>query len=437
VTATALRLDWVHSGTPGSEQYELVRAAPSGAADPHRAEGPDPRGSYRWSVSAPDGRLRASRGYSTLLEEWQSTVAGAAPAGEVPRRAFTESHVVPWAPGARLRIERRGPGADWRTLAELALPGPEAWQPAAVATPGRELRGLHGSGPLHLLIVAEGWTAAEREAFFAAARRTCDAILRASPYAEQVARLRLSALFVASPGSGIPARPDAGGDGTAIGTAFGSTYGTFGMARYLVATDLHALGRAADGIACHAVVVLCNGHDYGGSGIFNSNCCVAAGMDDADFDYVLLHELGHSLGGLGDEYFGKEVTYTADEAWAAWEPNVSALDGQGRVKWSARLPADLPVPTPWDHTGYLRLMQEAAALVGPDAAARQALLRQELARLLQAQPGYGQLGAYEGARYQARGMFRPEVDCRMFSRTARRFCAICQDTLAVVIAGAR
>jgi hypothetical protein len=374
----------------------------------------------------------ASRGYSTLLEEWQSTVAGAGAPADTPRRAFAESHAVPWWPGARLRIERRGAGAGFHTLAEIALPGPDAWEPAAAASPGRELRGLSGSGPLHLLIVAEGWTAAEREAFFAASRRACDAIVRASPYAEQVARLRLSALFVASPGSGIAARPGAG----AGGTAFGTTYGTFGMARYLVATDLHALGRATDGIACHAVVVLCNGHDYGGSGVFNSNCCIAAGMDDADFDYVLLHELGHSLGGLGDEYFGKEVTYTEHDAWADWEPNVSALDAQGRVKWSARLPADLPVPTPWDHAGYLRLMHEAAALVGPGAAAGQALLRQELARLLLAQPGHGRLGAYEGARYQARGMYRPEIDCRMFSRTARRYCAICQETLAGVIADA-
>lgn len=432
--AAALRLDLWHAGSQQEDRYELAALSRSAVADSHHAGRPDPRGTYRWQLLRQDGSVAASRGFSALFEEWQSTVA----ADPQPRQArFAESHVVPWLPGALLRFERRVAGERFRTVFELPLPAADAVLPATPIHPGRRLHELDDAPPadtgaVRLLLVSEGYAAHEEAAFLAAAHRA-RAVLRATdPFSAFAGRLRFAALFVPSPASGMPATPEG-----AAGTAFGSSYGTLGMARYAVATDLHALGRATEGLPHAGVVLLAQSSVYGGSGIFNCNCLVAAEMDEADFGYVLPHELGHSLAGLGDEYFGKQVTYDTEGAgaWLPWEPNVSPMDAQGRVKWSARVAPGVPVPTPWQHAEYLRLMGIPLQPSDDPAARPVAEVREQVAAVLAAEPWAGQLGVFEGARYLARGLYRPEADCRMFTRGATRFCTICRETIAAVLAG--
>jgi hypothetical protein len=45
----------------------------------------------------------------------------------------------------------------------------------------------------------------------------------------------------------------------------------------------------------------------------------------------------------------------------------------------------------------------------------------------------GKVGAFEGANYESKGYFRPEVDCIMFTRSPA-FCAVCRRALEMVIA---
>ena len=44
----------------------------------------------------------------------------------------------------------------------------------------------------------------------------------------------------------------------------------------------------------------------------------------------------------------------------------------------------------------------------------------------------GMVGAFEGARYEATGYYRPEANCIMFTR-ADFFCAVCRRALEQVI----
>jgi hypothetical protein len=44
----------------------------------------------------------------------------------------------------------------------------------------------------------------------------------------------------------------------------------------------------------------------------------------------------------------------------------------------------------------------------------------------------GIVGAFEGARYEATGYYRPEANCIMFTRTDA-FCAVCRRALERVI----
>ena len=44
----------------------------------------------------------------------------------------------------------------------------------------------------------------------------------------------------------------------------------------------------------------------------------------------------------------------------------------------------------------------------------------------------GKVGAFEGANYEAKGYYRPEVDCIMFTRYDK-FCAVCRRAIERVI----
>ena len=45
----------------------------------------------------------------------------------------------------------------------------------------------------------------------------------------------------------------------------------------------------------------------------------------------------------------------------------------------------------------------------------------------------GKIGAFEGASYEAKGLYRPSVDCIMFSRNKVGFCAVCRRAIERVI----
>src|SRR5688500_19638862 len=65
----------------------------------------------------------------------------------------------------------------------------------------------------------------------------------------------------------------------------------------------------------------------------------------------------------------------------------------------------------------------------------EALFREELAhegRMFAREKYVGRVGAFEGANYEAKGFYRPEVDCIMFTRTDR-FCAVCRRAIERVI----
>ena len=45
----------------------------------------------------------------------------------------------------------------------------------------------------------------------------------------------------------------------------------------------------------------------------------------------------------------------------------------------------------------------------------------------------GKVGAFEGAAYQGKGLYRPQTDCIMFTRDEVGFCAVCRKAIERVI----
>ena len=53
--------------------------------------------------------------------------------------------------------------------------------------------------------------------------------------------------------------------------------------------------------------------------------------------------------------------------------------------------------------------------------------------LLSADKYAGKVGAFEGANYQAKGYYRPQVNCIMFTRDDK-FCSVCRRAIERIIA---
>ena len=52
---------------------------------------------------------------------------------------------------------------------------------------------------------------------------------------------------------------------------------------------------------------------------------------------------------------------------------------------------------------------------------------------LRAEPHYGRVGAFEGSLYEAKGLYRPQADCIMFTRDPVPFCAVCRRAIEQAI----
>jgi hypothetical protein len=67
----------------------------------------------------------------------------------------------------------------------------------------------------------------------------------------------------------------------------------------------------------------------------------------------------------------------------------------------------------------------------------EALFRDERRRetaMLAGGPNAGKVGAFEGALYEAKGYYRPQQDCIMFTRDEVGFCAVCRRAIERIIA---
>ncbi|RPJ82954.1 MAG: peptidase M64, partial [Acidobacteria bacterium] len=111
-------------------------------------------------------------------------------------------------------------------------------------------------------------------------------------------------------------------------------------------------------------------------------------------------------------------------------------------KWRDLVTPGTPLPTPWDKDEYERNSQEVQtkrrALRAKDAAESEMnkLLAGELdwsTSFLGGQKFARAVGAFEGASYEPKGLYRPEVDCVMFTRDKVGFCRVCQRAIARII----
>jgi hypothetical protein len=300
---------------------------------------------------------------------------------------------------------------------------------------------LHESGDparkLDLLILGDGYTAAERGKFERDARRMMQVLLATEPFKERQGDMNVWGLCPPAAESGV-SRPS---QRIYRRSPLGTTYDAFDSERYVLTFENKAFRDIASNAPYDVVEILVNSATYGGGGIFGLYSTVAA--DSAWAPYIFVHEFGHHIAGLADEYYTSDVAYLpAADRVEPWEPNATALLDPDALKWKDLVAPGTPIPTPWpkdEFERYTREIQqrrrEIRAKNRPEAE-MDALFREEQLQdiaTLNRGPYAGKVGAFEGASYEARGLFRPQADCIMFTRDTVPFCAVCRRAIGTIL----
>ena len=230
---------------------------------------------------------------------------------------------------------------------------------------------------IHIAYVPEGYTAEQMPQYLDHCRQAMKALFRHEPFKSLRPRFNIIALTTPSVDSGVSIP----GKGLWLNTVLGSHFDTFYVPRYLTTLHLKQLHNLLAGTPYEHIIILANTPNYGGGGIYNSYNLSYTGGDK--FEPVVVHEFGHSFGGLGDEYpYGEEdPMYFADTE--PWEPNLTTLHDFSQ-KW-------------------------------------QNLIDQGRASLV------------EGGGYQTKGVWRGQADCRMRTNEEPDFCPVCQQALERLI----
>lgn len=337
------------------------------------------------------GKQLYSRSFNTLFREWQTTVE----AGRL-RKAFQETLTFPYPQKTvKLNIYRH-PAPDEKELKYSIYINPadiliEKRKPEAFET-----KTISVSGDSHkkvdLAFIAEGYTAAEKDKFLDDVRRFSGYLFSMSPYDRNRDNFNIRAVFSVSEDSGT----DNPGNDEWKKTVVNSNFYTFYSERYLTTMDYWKVRDIAARVPYDQIIVLVNTEKYGGGGIFNHYSLFSA--DNELSEQVFIHEFGHAFAGLGDEYYTSSVAYSdfynLDKEPV--EPNLTTLV-HFDIKWKAMVRSDTPIPTP--------ALEKYTGIVG----------------------------AFEGGGYIARGIYRPQLDCRMKSNTAVGFCKVCQKAIQDMI----
>jgi len=251
----------------------------------------------------------------------------------------------------------------------------------------------------NIVLLAEGFTAAQQNDFNDACTSIVSAFLATPPYDGLSAALNFFRANVRSTDSGADDPTATGGTGATARTYFDATFGSNGIRRLLVCNTSTALQTAAARVPEFSVaLVVVNSTVYGGSGGGVATFSLAAGATE-----IALHEIGHTAYGLADEYpyyaGGSEPGHDHHPPGEPGEPNVTINSNPATLKWRSAVTPATAIPTMSNPS-----CGQADNRPSPVPS--------------------GTVGLFEGAHYYHCGAYRSEFDCKM--RTIGvPFCHVC------------
>jgi hypothetical protein len=372
-----------------------------------------------------------SYGFSTLFTEWQTTAEAA--------------HGTPKVIGGTLRIPLPLRKVHMEILARdkdnifSEMVGSWEVDPSSVNIrkenrhSGVSVSEIQNNGnpsdKVDLTFLGEGYTAKDSVKFDKDARRLTEDFFSVEPFESNRERFNVYALLEPSVESGTndPA------SNVYKNTTMNFSFNTFDSQRYLMTYDYKNLNDILSAAPSDVVVVLINTDLYGGGGIYNLYASVA--VDNSWTSNILIHEIGHTLAGLGDEYYTSDVAYNNFYPLTTepWEPNLTITIDRNQLKWKNFVLPQTPSPTPWEQQQYDHENEEyykkLEVLKQKDTA--EEVKKFQKAHLEKIEKFFSELryrnkiGVFEGAGYVPKGIYRPASDCVMFSNRTRSFDKVC------------
>ena len=390
-----LRVDYIFNGNASGQAICLngLSALPTWAGRKHHlAELPLQGNGQIIMRNAASGKPIYTTSFSSLFQEWLETDEA-----RNVTKGFENTFLLPYPlQPVEIEITLLDPRRNVRaSMKHIVHPNDVLIEQKGNShiTPHKYL--LHNDSPekcIDVAILAEGYTLQEIQTFYEDADIACKSIFDHEPFKSM--KKRFNVVAVASPST------DSGVSVPRLNewkhTAFGSHFSTFYSDRYLTTSRVKAIHDALAGIPYEHIIILANTEEYGGGGIYNSYTLTTA--HHPMFRPVVVHEFGHSFGGLADEYFydNDVMTDTYPLDIEPWEQNIST-QVDFAAKWKDMLSENTPVPTP--------------------------------AEVSENYP----TGVYEGGGYSAKGIFRPAENCRMRTNEYPAFCPVCQRALRRII----
>lgn len=388
-----MRFDFHHAGNSIDERYFFDKVIREGewAGSEKSLINPFDYGEQQFRIiDTATGTIIYKNNYCTLFNEWQTT-----PEAALTERSFPESVIFP-EPKSDFTIEfhaRNKSSKEWEKKytqkIKIADYNIHPWKKQY------ESIDIHIGGnitnSLDIVLLPDGFTAEEKDKFIASCHMWSEALFSYAPFTQNRHRINIRAVWAPSVESGISIPGQNEWKETLLETRF---Y-TFNSERYQMTEEFQKVRDIAANAPYESIFILTNTDKYGGGGIYNFYGLGSAGKTGRTGE-VYVHEFGHSLMGLGDEYIeiGNTVSALYPEGKEPWEANLTRfVNFHG--KWEKRIEEGTPVPT----------------IAAPGSTEKE-----------------WKIGAYEGGGYLEKGIYRGWPECMMKALTD--FCPICQEAIS-------
>jgi len=392
-TNETLRLDFYHTGNNDNEiiSFEKLVKEQFWAGSKKNLIDTFNYGNYMLKVyDEAENKLIYSRGFSTLFQEWQTTEEA-----KNLWRSFEGSVIIPF-PKKNIKVEilRRNKKNIFEKKFEYVINPENYFIIKEKLKPYKNFK-VHYSGEptkkLDIVFIPEGYTESEMGKFKNDCKRFADYLFEYSPFSENKDKINIWGVEAPSAQSGT----DIPGKEIWISTLLNSRFYTFDSERYLMTTDYFSVRDVAANAPYDQIFILVNTSKYGGGGIYNFYNITAS--DNERSKQIFIHEFGHGLAGLGDEY-GDDNTYQEFYPLDVepWEPNLTTLINF-ESKWKDLIEPDVPIPTPNDKKYK------------------------------------NKIGVFEGGGYVSKGVYRPSINSIMNSFSSNEFNEVCKRVLQNII----
>ncbi len=451
-----MRVDYFHVGDAKEETIAIDRVYEQGIWAGSKQNLIDCLNYGRYCIkiyNSSSGKLIFSKGFDSYFGEYKTTDR----ALKGVKRSYHESFLFPYP---KRKIQFSFEARDRKNVLHSLFT--QEVDPSSVdilkeqLDDGIKVFELWKGGDPHvkvdLAFIAEGYTRDEEAKLKADLQRFMEVFFKQEPYKSLKKQFNLYGVFKPSQESGC----DEPRHGVFKNTSVNATFNSLGSERYLLTEDNKSLRDIAAHVPYDTLVIMINQDRYGGGGIYNLFCTFT--VDNQWHEYLFVHEFGHSFSGLADEYYTSSVAYNEfyPRGIEPMEPNITALLDPRKLKWNQFVTPGIAIPTPWEKEEFDRMdneyqkirhqINEKIAHMKREGAPEEEIHKAEaeserlskqhadkMDAYLRKSAFTGKVGAFEGAGYSSQGLYRPMLDCLMFTKGAKPYCKVCEQAIIKVI----